>query len=419
VKAEDWKTLGKALMDNAELLEELASADDTGIPEPDRQNKTAAWLVSKGLIDSDNHMLHLSSLLLDIGAQVSIQGFERAAPDLKETLISIQQHCESYHAAKADNSPEDMERHLKRLSHTTRQVISHLRDEYLLARNFIEGGYGYSTRLSDRLRDIQNAMGRLRRLHDKLKLFSFRSLHRLTGRDRTLLRLLTSEIQGSLHSAVMRNRSELDELINRLDKLSLTVRKRSRLRQVVHAVDAFLLAGNPVDLDPLLEQADALACLPAQPLTISGSPYTHGSSDEGFEAIEQLMASLPQPKERGAPIENGKPRESVVVPVQEQTTEAMETPFARRHLGVMLRQLIDTRQSQSATAYWKAHGDTEVDLRIWLYALDNYIQLQEAMSKKLGKRLNYRLEAEFAPFPPTSANRLVLDLKLVRSQRAG
>lgn len=419
MKAEDWKTLGKALMDNAELLEELASAEDTGIPEPDRQNKTAAWLVSKGLIDSDNNMLHLSSLLLDIGAQVSIQGFERAAPDLKETLISIQQHCESYHAAKADNAPEDMERHLKRLSHTTRQVISHLRDEYLLARNFIEGGYGYSTRLSDRLRDIQNAMGRLRRLHDKLKLFSFRGLHKLTGRDRTLVRLLTSEVQGSLHSAVTRNRSELDDLINRLDKLSLTVRKRSRLRQVVQAVDAFLLAGNPIDLDPLLEQADALAWLPAEPLTISGNPFTRGNTDEGYEAIEHLMASLPQPKERTTPVESGTARQSVAVPVREQTTEAMETPFARRHLEVMLRRLIDTRQPQSAAAYWKEHGDPNVDLRIWLYALDNYIQVQEAISKKQGKRLNFRLEAKFAPFSPASANRLVLDLELGRAQRIG
>ncbi len=419
MKAEDWKALGKALMDNAELLEELASADDTGIPEPERQNRTAAWLISKGLIDNDNNMLHLSSLLLDIGAQVSIQGFERAAPDLKETLISIQQHCEAYHAAKSDNAPEDMDRHLKRLSHTTRQVINHLRDEYLSARNFIEGGYGYSTRLSDRLRDIQNAMGRLRRLHDKLRLFTFRGLHKLTGRDRTLIRLLTSENQGSLHSAVTRNRGELDDLIGRLDKLSLTVRKRSRLRQVVQAVDAYLLAGNHIDLDPLLEQPDACAWLPAVPLEISGSPFTRGSTGEGYEPIEQLMASLPQPKERPATTATGSTRESVAVPVQDQATEALEVPFARRHLEVMLRQLIDTRQPQSAAAYWKANGDPDVDLRIWLYALDNYIQLQEALSKRQGKRLNYRLEAKFAPFSPASANRLVLDLELGRVQRMG
>ncbi|HGM6965043.1 TPA: hypothetical protein ACKQDH_002529 [Pseudomonas aeruginosa] len=413
MKAEDWERLGEHLKANAEYLEDLAQADDTGLPAPDRMTKGISWLMSKGLIEEDNELLHLSGLLLDVGAQISIQGFERVAPDLKETLIAIEQLCEAYHDAKTDNSINEAERHLKRLIHTSRQVINHLRNEHSQTRAFIEGGYGFSPRLSDRLRDIKNAIGRLQRLHEKLGLFSHTGLLQLTRSDHALRRVL---IEGLL-AAVSKNRLALDEMIGRLDRLSLTVRKRNRMRQVAHAVDLFLQAGNEIDLEPLLDRPDAANWVRAEPLKPIGNVFYDVGAGESLDDLELLIGSLPFPKARVAPIEP-VPRESKSVPPRSEEPMVMEKPFARAHLEAMLRMLIDTGTPQSALAYWAAHGDSKVSGGIWLYALDGYVQLQVALSKTQGKSLNYRLRPTFEPFSRVSANRRVLDFTLERAGRS-
>lgn len=414
MKAEDWEKLGEALKANAAFLEGLAMADDIGLPAPDRMTKGISWLMSKGLIEEDSELFHLSGLLLDVGAQISIQGFERVAPDLKETLIAIEQLCEAYHDAKAANAMNEAERHLKRLIHTSRQVINHLRNEHSQTRAFIEGGYGFSPRLSDRLRDIKNAIGRLQRLHEKLGLFSHTGLLPLTRSDRTLRRIL---IEGLL-AAVSQNRLALDEMIGRLDRLSLTVRKRNRMRQVAHAVDLFLQAGNAIDLEPLFDRPDAASWARAKPIVPSGNVFCDVAVGESLDDLELLIGSLPPPKARAAPPAPSQPRESKPVPPQEDETREMDKPFAREHLEAMLRMLIDTGEPQSAVEYWKKHGDPKVVSGIWLYALDGYVQLQSALSKTRGKGLNYRLRPTFESFSRTSANRRVLDLTLERAGRS-
>ncbi|WP_455233199.1 hypothetical protein [Geopseudomonas aromaticivorans] len=413
MRADDWIKLGEALKANAETLEAMALADDTGLPAPDRPTKGMSWLLQKRLVDEDNDMLHLSSLLLDLGAQISLQGFERVAPDLKESLIAIEQLCEAYHAAKFDNALDDMERHYKRLTYTTRQVITHLRNELSTTRAFLESGYGYSTRLTDRLRDIKHVIGRLQRLHEKLSLFSHAGLLPLARSDRALRRLLLD----NLLDAVSRNRLALDEMIGRLDRLSIAVRKRNRLRQVAQSVDLFLQSGNSVDLDPLLERADAAHWVLAAPQPMLGHPYSDESDAEGFMVLEELIASLPQPKERPAPVEQPKSREAVAVPPHSEALSAMEIPFAKPHLEAMLRELIATGEAQSSAAYWAEHGDPQVAVGIWLYALDGYVELQQAISQTQSKRLNYRLTPTFAPFNRSSANRLILDLELGRARQ--
>lgn len=413
MKADDWIKLGDALKANAETLEAMALADDTGLPAPERPTKGMSWLLQKRLVDEDNDMLHLSSLLLDLGAQISMQGFERVAPDIKESLIAIEQLCEAYHSAKFDHALDDMERHLKRLTYTTRQVITHLRNELSTTRAFLESGYGYSPRLTDRLRDIKQVIGRLQRLHEKLSLFSHAGLLPLTRSDRALRRLL---LDGLLE-AVSRNRLALDEMIDRLDRLSIAVRKRNRLRQVAQSVDLFLQSGNSVDLDPLLERADAALWVVAAPQPVQGHPYSDEAHTERFRVLEELIAALPRPKERAAPPEPVKARESIAVPPRSEALSAMEVPFAKPHLEAMLRELIATGQPQSAVAYWAANGDPTVPLGIWLYALDGYVELQHAINRTQGKRLNYHLKPALAPFSRASANRVILDLELGRTRQ--
>jgi len=410
LKAEDWIRLGEHLKANAEILESMALMDESGMPMPDRMSKGLSWLLQKRLVDEDNDMLRLSGLLLDLGAQISLQGFERAAPDLEESLISITQLCEAYHSAKQDGALDDMERHYKRLAYAARQVATHLRNEASSTRAFLESGYGYSQRLSDRLAEISNVLNRLKRLHQKLSMFSDSGLRPLARGDRALHRLLIDSMLG----AVSRNRQALDGMISRLNNLQSIVRKRNRQRQVVNAVDLFIQSGNSIDLSPLLERADAAQWLPARPLTITGVPYASESQTEAFSILEALIADLPQPKSRPAAVIDGPNREAINVPPGQEDPTAMAPPFAKVHLESMLRALIESGEAQSAADYWVRHGDDSVELGIWLYALDEYVTLQAAIKRTKGRRLNYQVVPAIKPFSPASAHRVVTDLTLQR-----
>ncbi len=415
MKAEEWERLGEALKANAPFLEGMALADGSGLPLPERMTKGLSWLMSKGLIEEESSLLYMGGLLLDVGAQLSIQGFERVAPDLEETLIALEELCESYHAAKAADAHDEAERHFGRLTYNVRQIVIHLRNEHSTTRAFIEGGYGFSARLSDRLRDIKNATARLRRLHDKLGLFSHAGLLHLTRSDRALGRLL---LDGLLQS-VSRNRLALDALIGRLDRLSLAVRKRNHMHQVAQAVDLYLQMGNSIDLAPLLERADATNWARAAPMATKGYLFCDETCSEHFAVMEQLMAALPSPKVRLNVEEAPQARLAKVVPFEQSAPQKMAEAFAHSHLEKMLNALIATGEPQSALEYWAEHGDPGVVAGIWLYALDGYVQLQAALSKTRGQKINYRVKPSFEPYARVSANRRVLDLVLERVGRAG
>ncbi|MAG64981.1 MAG: hypothetical protein CMK74_03800 [Pseudomonadales bacterium] len=419
MNADDWRRLGKALQGNAELLQELAQSDEHGVNMPENPSSDLGWLIAKGLVDNDDGSLFISSLLLDIGAYVSMPGFERAAPDLEEAMIAITHHCEGYLAAKRDKAKDDAERNLKRLGHTVRQITHHLRDESLSARNYIEGFVGYSSRPSERLRDIQNAQGRLKRLQQKLTPFSLHNLRPITRGDRELRRLLTREQAFSLHAAIVRRRSDFESLIGRLDALNATVRKRNEFRQLMQAVEGYLLAGNSLDLLALMNDPKSMHMLTAPPMSPAGMIPLPEYAGEEIAAFEAVLSGLPPPRERPHVEQTeGADTGSLRVPVATSNKKALQVPFARQHLLAMANQLKVTGQPQSAQAYWLRHGSPDVEVRHWLYALSGYyLRLAADLGGK--HRLPYGFEARTRPHSPHSGSRLVYDLIMVRNdQRA-
>lgn len=415
MNADDWRRLGRALQGNAELLQELAQTDEHGVSMPENASADLGWLIAKGLLDNDDGSLFISSLLLDIGAQVSLPGFERTAPDLEEAMIAVTHHCEGYLAAKRDNAKDDAERNLKRLGHTVRQITHHLRDESLSARNYIEGFVGYASRPSERLRDIQNAQGRLKRLQQKLAPFSLHNLRPITCGDRELRRLLTREQAFSLHTAIVRRRADFESLIGRLDVLNATVRKRNEFRQLMQAIEGHLLAGNNLDLVALLNDPRSAHLLTAPSMMPAGMIPLPEYAGEEITAFEAILNELPPPRERLS-IEIDEEADSGPrnVPVAKASKKALQMPFARPHLLAMANQLKETDQPQSAQAYWVKHGDPAVEVRHWLYALSGYyMRLVTDLGGK--HRLPYRFEARSRPHPPHSGSRLVFDLIMVRN----
>lgn len=417
MNADDWRRLGKALQSNAELLQGLAQSYEHGVSMPENANSDLGWLIAKGLLDSEDGSLFISSLLLDLGAQVSMPGFERAAPDLEEAMIAITHHCHGYLAAKNEKASDDAERHLKRLGHTVRQITHHLRDESLSARNYIEGFVGYSSRPSERLRDIQDAQGRLKRLQQKLTPFSLHNLRPITRGDRELRRLLTREQAFSLHTAIVRRRADFESFIGRLDTLNASVRKHNEFRQLMQAIEGHLLAGNSLDLQELMNDPKSTHLLPAPAMSPTGMVPLPEYSGDQIAAFEAILNELPPPRERdqiqlSEAVDSG----ARCVPVATSSKKALQVPFARPHLLTMANRLQRTGQPQSATAYWVEHGDPAIEVRHWLYALSGYyLRLAADLGGK--HRLPYGLEPRSRPHPPHSGSRLVYDLIMVKNSK--
>ncbi len=411
MRADDWRKLGQSLQSNAELLQELAQSDDYWIPMPANPNKDLAWLISKGLIDTEDDNLYISSLLLDLGAKISLQGFERATPDLEEALIAIQQQSRGYLDSKRAGAEQDADKNRRQLGHTVRQVILHLRDDYIATRSFIEGNLGYAVSPSERLRDIQNAIERIKRLHQKLTLFSYDALRQITEGDRELSRLLTSLRANSLHAAIDQRRSDFTVLLGRLDTLSLSVRKRNRFRLLSQALESFMLAGNTLDVQAMLADPGNTSLFPAPAMRPLGMIPLPEQAGDALDSIESMLANLPEPKHSplDTTAEEAVSVETQAVPLKPQATRTMDVPFARPHLSALIARMIKTGRPQSATAYWVREGDKDVEVRHWLYALSGYY-MRLATERGGIHRMEYRLALKHRPFLPHQGNKEVFDL---------
>lgn len=418
MKADDWRKLGQSLQSNAELLQELALSDDYWMPMPANPNKDLAWLISKGLIDTEDENLYISSLLLDLGAKISLQGFERATPDLEEALIAIQQQSRGYLDSKRAGAEQDADKNRRQLGHTVRQVILHLRDDYIATRGFIEGNLGYSVSPAERLRDIQNAIDRIKRLHQKLTLFSYAALRQITEGDRELTRLLTSLRTSSLHAAIDQRRSDFSVLLNRLDTLSLTVRKRNRFRLLSESLENFMLAGNTLDVQAMLADPENTALFPAPILLPRGMIPLPEFAGDALDSIESLLANLPEPKHSAGDTkaEDAGTVDVQAVPLKPQAARQMDVPFARPHLAALISRMIETGQPQSATSYWVNEGDKGVEVRHWLYALSGYY-MRLATERGGVHRMACQLVLKQRPALPHHGNKEVFDLMVTPNTR--
>lgn len=373
MKAEDWQKLGRAIQSNADLLQDLALAEDSWLPMPDNPNKDLAWLISKGLIDTEDDELHISGLLIDLGAQISLQGFERAAPDLEEALIAVQQLSAGYLESKRDGADDAADRYRRRLSHTLRQIILHLRDDYLATRSFIEGNMGYAISPAERLRVIQGAIERIKRLHSKLTLFSYDPLRQIAHGDRELIRLLTGLHSSSLHAAIVQRRQDFTTLLARLDNLSVSVRKRTRFRQLYQTLDSFMMAGNTLDVPAMMADTDNSALFVVPSLHLGGMLPPPEQTGEAVSDFELLLGALPEPKDATPEsIDEAGATAPALIPVRKPNQQAMNLPFAHPHLQAMIKAMRDTGQPQSAARYWAEHGDRVIEPRHWMYALSGY-----------------------------------------------
>lgn len=412
MRAEDWATLGKHLVANAATLESIVQADEEGASKPEIMTQGIMWLIKQHLVDEFEGTLHPSSLLIDLGVRISSQRFELSAPDLEELLVKIEQACERYQSAK-NISLAEAEKEQRSIWLAVRQVVTHLRDEHRATTEFIEGRYGFSPRFEDRLRDIRHAVERLERLADKLDSFEYKKLWSWCQSDRTLRRLLLT----TLHSAIMRQRTRLGDLITRLDQLGVTVRKRNRMRQVVLAVESWLQAGNLPELDGILDRADAAEWACASPLSLGGYLHPPVEDSQAIDDMALLIHSLPAPRVRKAVDDLASRPATRVVPTELELVEA-PIPFAQPHLEAMLATLKEHRTPQSASRYWEGNADREYGVNVWLYALDAYYRNLVVVAEKTEKPLRYVLEPVAEPMPRGIANQVVTDLTL-RIKRRG
>ena len=412
MRREDWLALGEAIRANADLLESIVHADEEGVPLPETMPARMSWLVSHHLVDEFEGQLHPSSLLLDIGARIASLRFELSAPDLAELFIKIEQGCERFHSAK-ELSPADLDREHRQIWLAARQIVTHLRDEQRAANEFIEARYGFSPRFEDRLRDIGNAIDRLKRLAMKLELADHNALSSWCRGDRALRRLLLQ----NLHGSVLKQGAVLQDLIDRLDQIGMSVRQRSRLRQVAQSLASWIQAGNSLDLEGLLERPDGTKWVPAEKLPVKGYLFPHVEDAKAMDDMAQLVYGLPLPKVRRAADDSQASRAPVRVLRSALEIEDAPIPFAQPHFVKMMGSLKETLEPQSASVYWARAADIGCGEAVWLYALDSYYRSILADAGRAGETPRFILEPIDQPSGEGFDNLVVADLVLRRRKR--
>lgn len=412
MRREDWLALGDAQRKNADLLETIVHADEEGVQLPDTMPAGMSWLVSHHLVDEFEGQLHPSSLLLDMGARIASLRFEFSAPDLVELFIKIEQGCERYHTAK-EVSPAEVDKEHRQIWLATRQIVTHLRDEQRAANEFIEARYGFSPRFADRLRDIGNAIDRLKRLALKLELADHNELSGWCRGDRALRKLLLH----NLHGSVLKQGAVLQDLIDRLDQIGMSVRQRSRLRQVAQSLASWIQAGNTPDLEGLLERPDGAQWAAAQTLPVKGYLFPHVEDAKAMDDMGLLIYGLPLPKVKKAVDESQPSRAAVKVVQSKLEIEDAPIPFAQPYFTKMIDALKKTLQPQSACAYWAGDVGVGCSEAVWLYALDSYYRSILANAGRAGEVPRFILEPIDEPSEEGFDNLVVTDLVLRRRKR--
>ncbi|MBU5719108.1 hypothetical protein ICN64_36000, partial [Pseudomonas aeruginosa] len=374
---------------------------------PEKMTAGLSWLVSQRLVDDCDGCLHPSSMLLDLGARIGAQRFELSAPDLQELLIRIEHGCERFHSAK-EGAPSELDRELQQVRLSVRQVVTHLRDEHRAATDFIEARYGYSSRFRDRLRDIDSAVKRLGRLSEKLMAFDRDKLSQWCHGDRSLRRLLLT----SLYESMDRCKTGIRDLIDRLNQLGTTMRRRNHYRRAAQGVFSWLQDGNSPDLDGILERADAANWVRATRLTNSGYLFPPVEDEKAIQEMLALIQAMPLPKVRKMLLDPLVSREAVkVVPAAPEVEDAPE-PFVEPHFHRMLAALKRDLSPQSALAYWTEVAAGGFRSAIWLYALDAYYLKLMADAARVGTIPRFVLSPVLAPPHEGFGNQVVVDLVL-------
>lgn len=407
MKADNWREFGAHLVANADIIEDICQADEEGVPKPEKMTAGLSWLVSQRLVDDCDGCLHPSSMPLDLGSRIGAQRFELSAPDLQELLIRIEHGCERFHSAK-EGAPSELDRELQQVRLSVRQVVTHLRDEHRAATDFIEARYGYSSRFRDRLRDIDSAVKRLGRLSEKLMAFDRDKLSQWCHGDRSLRRLLLT----SLYESMDRCKTGIRDLIDRLNQLGTTMRRRNHYRRAAQGVFSWLQDGNSPDLDGILERADAANWVRATRLTNSGYLFPPVEDEKAIQEMLALIQAMPLPKVRKMLLDPLVSREAVkVVPAAPEVEDAPE-PFVEPHFHRMLAALKRDLSPQSALAYWTEVAAGGFRSAIWLYALDAYYLKLMADAARVGTIPRFVLSPVLAPPHEGFGNQVVVDLVL-------
>lgn len=430
MKAQQWKRLGRALQRNAELLEQLSFAHDGVARESLDDNPSLGWLIQKGVIESEEDVLFLGSALSDLHVQLSSPGFDRAALDFKEVLLSIERHAKQYLQSIGSDTPATGGAHLERLNVNVRQIERNLRGEFSMTRSVIEG-IGYSSLPSVRQSEAQYAIGRLKRLNEKLAPFTRAQLSFVAQGNRELRRVFLNEDERSLLSVVSRRRQDFIGLIDRLETLNLSIRRHSEFRDLLLTLDRYRKEGNVFDVEPdevLQEMAEAELLLGA-PLVCGGLPaLPESATDDARRTTERIMVGLPTPalasnQEQEAVQRKERNRAKRKVVPHAIEVQSAPVPFARPYLEAMLRELAQTGDPQSAAAHWLKHGDPDIEVRHWLLILMDYdAHTREQKVKQLGRIAfkdrpsQYELVPKYRSFKRHEGNRRVYDVIVRRTQ---
>lgn len=407
MQASDWKNLGKALSQNAEILVAFHEAiDDEVFPD----DPTASWnhLVDYGFLTGNAHSGYVASQeLLQVADMLARTRHRRTmTPDVEEWMLSVRSLVEQRIACRNDGDAEGEQMNLRRIRREVKNLVDAAGAEIERMEYVVDSGFGHQRSMEARIQDNEYAIGHLRRYADKLGAIDIDEMGRIAVGDSTLLNLFFSRLFGT----VSRYRERLQALLERLEGALWRQRQVTDLARKVKAVRNYIHTGRvPLFKTDLTGNEGEPVFNIAAPLELSGS------ADVSIEANESVFAKITESlggKSHRLAIdlethEDEEPGE-FSFDGEEGSDRQVQTHPVEVDIDAFFRRCVHSDSPVSALDFWQSECDSEFALRGWLLLILHRAERMAAASSKV----EALVMPDFADEAAFSGDRLVRDVKV-------
>ena len=365
---EQWRQLGKALMDNADALVALESHDGDGVTFKNLK-KSFQFLEQHGLVEGHNSIgLSPTPLLLDIASALSREETRRrVVPDINDWLAQLRLDAGGYHSSLSRGDEQGVRSYLQSIRNSVLRMRFALRQEIDSIQYFLQTKFGHVATINQKIEENRYLIKRMSQLTDRLVFINEQQLNSLTNGNSVLLKIFVLRFLPD----IQHYRAEIVSIIPRLEQMLWVFRKQDDQTRCLWAIRRYLSQG-----ENLLNKDLSSSQLLDSPFNVQQSepdtPAIDVNNSQMQESLISLVKSLPERIELTG--EDAK-KEAIGTYEPEDNDddeERIEPCFLLPHRRAFIECAI--RHEWSAKQYWDSEGEPDVPYPVWLQWIYNDLE---------------------------------------------
>ncbi|UYM16339.1 hypothetical protein [Endozoicomonas euniceicola] len=365
---EQWRQLGKALIDNADALVALESHDGDGAIFEELK-KSFQFLEQHGFVEGHNCIgLSPTPLLLDIASALSREETRRrVVPDIDDWLAQLRLDVGGYHSSLSRGDEQGIRRYLQNIRNSVLRMRFALRQEIDSIQHFLQTKFGHVATINQKIEENRYLIERMSQLTDRLLFINEQQLNSLTNGNSVLLHIFVLRFLPD----IQQYRAEIVAIIPQLEKMLWAFRKQDDQTRCLWAIRRYLSQG-----ENLLNKELSSSKLLDSPFNVQQSepdiPGIDVNNSQLQEDLISLVKSLPERIELSEEEAKKEAIGSYEPEDNDDEEELIEPCFLLPHRRAFIECAI--RHEWSAKQYWDSEGEPDVPYPVWLQWIYNDLE---------------------------------------------